>query len=178
MQAASPAVPRSSFLEHNFLAMAVALTDSSTSLQPDLSERTHSCTFCQAQEIDPNTQIRGHSLDPAPAIVIGYRGSKVVHGASNGCLIFADCLELLDVVLRSHNYDDGYQSANFRAENWIYEMDMCLNGLTHVIQEVKGRWKCVKVELPNASRIPLQTCGNIWYWLHKVRVLNLLATLI
>lgn len=65
---------------------------SSNSWTSDLVNSIHSCAFCRVQEVDPSTQKRGWTGNPIPAIVIRYRGNKIIYGASQECLFFKHIL--------------------------------------------------------------------------------------
>jgi hypothetical protein len=124
----------------------------------DLQEQIHSCQFCQIQEIDPTLQ-KLYSVDsPEPVTTVRYRGATVLAGALNGCAFFSDALKELDKVFVAQGVLEGCTSANFRANNWIYELTFGhgTGGLDDHLQTAEGVWTCAVAELSVATRYPHQ----------------------
>lgn len=136
---------------------ALVQMNTSRTMSPRLiAERVHSCRYCQAQEIDPDTQRRDWIANTVATIPVRYRGSTVVNGASHGCAFFLDSLNILDTILTSYEYDRGHQSTNFVAANWIYELSLSSDEHGREISSASGVWSCAEGELPDAIRMPTQ----------------------
>ena len=86
---------------------------------PALPETIHSCGFCYVQEIDPGLNNRDGQWS---STALKYRGSRVLDGASNGCVLFQDILRSLETILGAYGYEQGSSSVNFLPENWVYQL--------------------------------------------------------
>jgi hypothetical protein len=131
---------------------ASLVTSAQTTSPPTPFYQIHCCEFCQVQEIDPSLREQTNKwMGPTIKNSVRYRGTRIIHGASNGCDFFKHCLGVLEPILKSNGYEQGSNCSDFKPVNWIYKISFIISERKKILLSAHGEWSCVKGELPKGA---------------------------